>query len=122
MCCDHLCGKHRTPLLKFQMQLLQFCVLCLGLLEDWDVGIGVFPEREEVFVSGKGANASGIRIRTLRHSRLQRVRPRHTQLCQRSRPAVPYDAVGIEKLLKNSVAAARPCSTAKYASPRTYTG
>src|SRR5438552_238370 len=30
--------------------LLQLRVLCLGLLQDEDVGVGVFPEREEVLV------------------------------------------------------------------------
>ncbi len=29
-------------------QLLQLCVFCLGLLQDGDVGVGVFPEREEI--------------------------------------------------------------------------
>jgi hypothetical protein len=31
--------------------LLQLRVLCLGLLQDRDVGVGVFPEGEEVLVS-----------------------------------------------------------------------
>src|SRR5712691_7432948 len=33
-------------------ELLQLCVLRLGLLQDGNVGIGVFPESEEVLVSG----------------------------------------------------------------------
>ena len=32
--------------------LLQPRVLGFGLFKDWDVGIGVLPEREEVFVGG----------------------------------------------------------------------
>jgi hypothetical protein len=35
-------------------QLLQFRVLRLGLLQDADVGIGVFPEREEILVGRTG--------------------------------------------------------------------
>jgi hypothetical protein len=31
--------------------LLQPCVLRLGSLQDWDVGVGVFPEGEEVLIS-----------------------------------------------------------------------
>ncbi len=34
--------------------LLQFRVLLLGLLQDGDVGIGVFPEGEEVLVGSAG--------------------------------------------------------------------
>ena len=30
---------------------LTFRVLCLGLLQDGDVGVGVFPEREEVLIN-----------------------------------------------------------------------
>jgi hypothetical protein len=32
----------------------QFRVLGLGLLKDGDVGVGVFPEREEILISGAG--------------------------------------------------------------------
>jgi len=38
-----LCGPHTRRVL-----LLQLRVLGLGLLQDWDVGVSVFPEREEV--------------------------------------------------------------------------
>jgi hypothetical protein len=31
--------------------LLQFRVLGLGLLQDGDVGVGVFPKREEILIS-----------------------------------------------------------------------
>jgi len=43
--------------------LLQVGVLCLGLLQDGDLGIGVFPEGEEIFVGGSRADAGGIAIR-----------------------------------------------------------
>ena len=33
--------------------LVQLRVLRLGLLQDGDVGVGVFPEREEIFVGGE---------------------------------------------------------------------
>jgi len=33
-------------------QLLKLCVLRLGLFEDWDVGIGILPKRQEILVSG----------------------------------------------------------------------
>ena len=33
-------------------KLLQFRVFGLGLLQDGDVGVGVFPEREEILICG----------------------------------------------------------------------
>jgi hypothetical protein len=44
---------------------LQLRILGLGLLQDGDVGIGVFPEGEEIFVGGDRPDASGIGIRSL---------------------------------------------------------
>ena len=32
--------------------LFQLCVLCLGFLQDGDIGVGFFPEREEVLIGG----------------------------------------------------------------------
>ena len=32
--------------------VLQLCVLRLGFLQDGDVGVGVFPEREEILIGG----------------------------------------------------------------------
>jgi hypothetical protein len=71
-----------------------------GLLQDGDVGVGVFPEREEIFVGGEGSNAGRIGIRALRSSRLQSVCTGHAQMRQRSRPAVPDDPAVVENLLK----------------------
>src|SRR5215470_9680372 len=34
--------------------LLQFRVLGLGLLQDGDVGVGVFPQRQEILIRGAG--------------------------------------------------------------------
>ena len=80
--------------------LLQLCVLGFGLLQDRDVGGGVFPEGEEVFVGRECPDAGSIGIRTLRGSRLQCIGTCHAQMRQRSRPAVPDDAAVIENLLK----------------------
>jgi len=43
--------------------LLQLRVLGFGLLVNRDVGVGVFPEGEEVFVGGEGADTGGVGIR-----------------------------------------------------------
>jgi hypothetical protein len=80
--------------------LLQPRVLRFGLLQDGDVGVGVFPEGEEIFVSGERPDAGGIGINSLRSSRLQGVRTSHSKMLQRSCPAVPDDAAVIENLLK----------------------
>src|ERR1700689_4123137 len=44
--------------------LLQLGVLRLGFLQDGDVGVGVFPEREEVLICSAGFGASGFCSRT----------------------------------------------------------
>ena len=43
-------------------ELLQFCVFGFGFFEDWDVGVGVFPEGQKVFVGGEGADAGSVGI------------------------------------------------------------
>jgi hypothetical protein len=75
------------------MPLLQLCVLRLGFFQDGDVGVGVLPEREEIFVGCERPDAGGIGIRSLRSSRLQVVGTSHAKMRQRSCPAVPDDAV-----------------------------
>jgi hypothetical protein len=45
--------------LKFQ-QLLQLRVLRFGFLEDGDVGIGVFPEREKILVGRFGVDGISL--------------------------------------------------------------
>ena len=62
---------------------LQLRVLCLGFFQDGNIGVGAVPEREEIFIRGKGPDAGSIGIRSLRGSRLQSVRPRHSQMRQR---------------------------------------
>ena len=34
--------------------LFQLCVFRLGFLQDGDIGVGVFPEREEILIGGAG--------------------------------------------------------------------
>jgi hypothetical protein len=62
-------GTRHTSLL----QLLQLRVLRLGFFQDGNVGVGVFPEGEEIFAGGEGADAGGIGSRSLRGSGLQGV-------------------------------------------------
>ena len=38
----------------FAGRRVQFCVFCLGLLQKGDVGVRVFPEREEILVTRPG--------------------------------------------------------------------
>src|ERR1700675_968585 len=89
----------RTSIVK-SCGLLQLCVLCLRFLQHRDVGIGVFPEREETLVSGERPDTGGIGVRALRGSRLQGVGTSHPQMRQRSSPAIPDNAAMIENLLK----------------------
>ena len=103
-----------------QLRLLQLRVLRFGLLQDGDVGVGIFPEREEIFVGGECADAGGIGICALRRLGLQGVGTSYSQMRQRSRPAVPDDAAVVENLLKLG-GGSTPCPAAKYASPRMYT-
>jgi hypothetical protein len=41
-------------------------VLRLSLLQDGNIGIGIFPKGEEIFVGGERPEAGGISVRTLR--------------------------------------------------------
>ena len=75
---------------------MQLRVLRLGSLKDGDVRVGVFPEGEEVFVGSECPYAGGICIRALRSSRLQGIGTSHSQMRQRSRPAVPDYAAVVE--------------------------
>jgi hypothetical protein len=45
------------------MVLLQLRVLRFGFLQDGDVGVGVFPECEEIFVGGERPDAGVLRAR-----------------------------------------------------------
>ena len=61
-------------------RLLQLCVLCFGLFQDGNVGIGVLPERQKILVSGECAHTGGIGIRALRGFRLQSIRTSQAQM------------------------------------------
>src|ERR1035437_2293236 len=96
------CGTRRiaTAITKSGRVSLQLGVLRLGLLQNGDVGVGVFPEGEKILVCCQSTNAGSVGISTLRGSRLQGVGTRHSQTRQRSRPAVPDDAAVVDDLLK----------------------
>src|SRR3984893_2484566 len=79
---------------------MQLRVLSLGFLQDRNIGVGVFPEREEIFVGGERPDAGRIGIRSLRGSRLQSVRASHAKTRYCTRPAVPDNAAVIEGFLK----------------------
>src|SRR5208282_4374294 len=98
-CAYNSCGRAASDEQDFS-PLLQLRALRFGLLQDGDVGVGVFPKGEEILVGGERADAGGIGIRSLRGSRLQGVCASHSQMRQRSRPAVPDDAVVVENLLE----------------------
>jgi|SRR5579871_1693767 len=94
-----------------KLKLLQLRVLGFGFLQDGNIQVGVFPEREEISVGGEGASAGGITIscRALlrlngRDSRpstsLQGVGTGYSQMRQRSRPAVPDEPVVVDDFLK----------------------
>src|SRR2546426_9401891 len=76
--------------------LPQLRVLRLGLLQDGDVGVGVFPKSEEIFVGGERPYTCGIGIRSLRGSRLQGVGTSQPQMRQGPRPAVPDNPAVVE--------------------------
>jgi hypothetical protein len=50
---------------RIAKRLLQFRVLGFGLLQDGDVGVGIFPQDQEVFVGGERPSAGCIGIRSL---------------------------------------------------------
>src|SRR5215469_7242621 len=92
--CTHSAGRNEESKL-----LLELRVLRSGLFQDRDVGIGVFPEREEVLVCGKSSDTGGD-IAVLRCSHLQSISPCHTQMRHSSCPAIPDDAPVVENLLE----------------------
>ena len=69
-----------------------FAYSALACFQDGKVGVGVFPEGEEIFVGRERPNAGGIGIRPLRGSRLQGIGTSYAQMRQRSCPAIPDDA------------------------------
>jgi hypothetical protein len=68
--------------------------------ENGNVAICVLPERQEIFAGGERPETGGIGIHSTGISRLQGIGTSHSQVRQRSRPAVPDNATMIENLLK----------------------
>ena len=55
--------------MTWALELLQLRALRLRLLEDGEVGVGDFPNREEILIGGAGLGEGGL----LWHGRLARV-------------------------------------------------
>src|SRR5205809_774635 len=72
--------------------LLQLRVLRLGLLQDGDVGVGVFPEREKTLIGG--TRLCGIS--------LHGICPGEAELGERRQREIQHDTAMIEKLLELS--------------------
>ena len=60
-------------------ELLQLGIFSFGLFVDGNVGVGVFPEGEEVFVGGERTDAGGIGICARRVLCLQGVRASYAE-------------------------------------------
>src|SRR5208337_700521 len=58
------------------MPLLQFRVLGLGLFQDGDVGVGVFPEREKILIGGAGFGGVALHGVSARQSEAGQCTPR----------------------------------------------
>src|SRR5450432_3428339 len=56
------------------LPLMQLGVLGSGFLQDWNVGVGIFPKRQKFFITRKRPDACGVCIGSLRDSRLQGLR------------------------------------------------
>src|SRR5262249_32881032 len=81
-------------------QLLQLRVLRLGLLQDRDVGVGVFPKGEEILIRSAGFTASGVFSIALDGLRLDKIRASQSQTGQRTPGKVPHHATVVNELLK----------------------
>ena len=75
-------------------------MLCSGLLQDGDVRISVFPQREEIFVGGKCPDASRVGVRALQGSCLYYVGAGETYMRERPREAISNDSPVLQYLLK----------------------
>ena len=88
---------------------IQVGVFRLGLLEDRDFGVSIFPQGEEFLISSL---CFGLVSR-------QSERPAQLQVRQRADGFAPHRTGVIENLLEFSNCRAAPCFAARYASPRT---
>jgi hypothetical protein len=62
--------------------LLQLRVLGFGFFQDGDVGVGVFPEGEGIFLSGERPDAGGIGLPALNIKRIVRFALHQPAACQ----------------------------------------
>jgi hypothetical protein len=76
-------GEGQSQRLVREERLLQLRVLRLSFLQDGDVGIGIPPEGEKIFVGGEHPDAGSVGICTSR-SLLQVNHSRPRVLCSRS--------------------------------------
>ena len=76
--------------LKRDVRLLQFRVLRLGLLQDGDVRVAVFPERKEILIRREGPGSVG----------LQGVGASKTEMGQRPQGKIHHTSGMIRQLLK----------------------
>ena len=58
---------------------LQLHVLRFRFLQDWDIGIGVLPEGEEIFVGSERPDTGGISVGALRGPELQGIGTSHSE-------------------------------------------
>jgi hypothetical protein len=79
-----------VSVLRSAVNSLELCVLRLGLPEDGDIGIGVFPQREKILVSG----ACFERIA------LERVGTPELQMSQRTDGFIQNNPAMVEDFLK----------------------
>src|SRR6516165_6601546 len=96
---------------QFHAHLLQLCVFRLGLLQDGDVGVGVFPECKEVLIRGTG----------LRGVALQHISANEAKMGKRTDGLVQDEAAMIENLLELGGSLAT-LMRSQIGSPRTKTG
>jgi len=98
---------------------LQLRVLRLGFLQDGDVGVGVFPEGEEIFVGGERPNAGRIGIRAPCEVFDCKAFARAIPRCANA-PVQQFQTMPLwSRIFSNSAAAALPCPAAKYDYPHT---
>src|SRR6266478_451985 len=85
---------------NFNPQLKQLRILSLGLLQDGDVWVGVFPQREEIFVRAECPDAGRVGVRALQGSCLHYVGAGETYMRERPREAISNDSPVLQYLLK----------------------
>jgi|SRR5437588_12688645 len=94
---EHVRSAHRVSQRKdgkteITRKSLHLRVLRLSFLKDGDVGVGVFPEREEILVGGERPDAGSISIGSLRGSRRQSIGASHSQMRQGAKRRIYHHA------------------------------